>query len=87
MFLPDGQRLEYGDPSACLKATLHVLRWRVFVSLMLTESIGLAEAYMDEDWLVDDLTNFVSIAIEQDKAGIVMGRWTRNCAAIDTQHT
>jgi len=43
------------------------------VRLITTETIGFSEAYMDEDWFADDLTAFVSVMMENDKAEVVVG--------------
>eukprot|EP00392_Amoebophrya_sp_AT5.2_P010073 g10126.t1 len=70
---PDGSAKTFGDNASDLKVDFIVKRPRVFRRFLLTESVGLAESYMDGDWNVADLTTFVNLMLEQDKAGVLVG--------------
>ncbi|CAD7936363.1 unnamed protein product [Amoebophrya sp. A25] len=73
IIFPDGKSEGFGDPKSDLQAEIAVRRPRVFRRFLLTESIGLAESYMDGDWNTKDLTTFVNLVLEQDKAGVLVG--------------
>ena len=58
--IDSGRYFSFGDPEAELRATLHVHRPR-FYRQMLRGSVGLAEAYMEQDWDTDDLVALTRI--------------------------
>ncbi|CAD7936095.1 unnamed protein product [Amoebophrya sp. A120] len=71
--MPNGVLHTFGDHRSDLQCELQVFRPRLFRRFLLGESIGMAESYMDGDWTCEDLTSFVALVLEQDKAGVLVG--------------
>eukprot|EP00210_Caulerpa_lentillifera_P009285 g8850.t1 len=73
--LPNGTELEFGNRdstpinteewrmSPALKATVRVLDMKLFKKVVFRSDTGLGEAYMDEDFVVDDLGAFMCILV------------------------
>ena len=60
--LPDGAEWHVGDPLAA-PCTLRVLNYRCFTRLVSGGDVGFGEAYVDGDWLTDDLTALLALFV------------------------
>jgi cyclopropane-fatty-acyl-phospholipid synthase len=84
--LVDGaERRRVGDPTAALRATVHVEDPRFYRALALGGALGAAESYIDGHWRSHDLTALVRIfAVNRDALGRLDGgaaRWRRPARA------
>lgn len=55
------QTFHFGDPSAALRADVHILSPGVYWRLLTGGSLGAAQAWMDREWETDALTSLLQI--------------------------
>ena len=53
--LPDGRRLQFGDPASTRRIQINVRSWSFFWRNLTAGDIGNAESYMEGEWEVSDL--------------------------------
>eukprot|EP00879_Flechtneria_rotunda_P028753 GHRR01030971.1.p1 GENE.GHRR01030971.1~~GHRR01030971.1.p1 ORF type:complete len:508 (+),score=175.15 GHRR01030971.1:123-1646(+) len=97
LILPNGEERHYGGSEDTIpalvptgeewrgvparKATVRVLRMNLFKKIVQRTDVGLGEAYMDGDFLVDDLAGFMAITVanarnlESQKGMLGMATW------------
>lgn len=68
MTLPEGDRVEFGQPDGNPQVGLQVVRHRFFRRAMLAADIGFGEAYVDGDWTSPDLTGLLTLLCLREKA-------------------
>ncbi|MGF1925591.1 MAG: class I SAM-dependent methyltransferase, partial [Bacteroidia bacterium] len=61
--LPDGENLEIGDKNASIKANLYIKDPQFFKCVVLYGDIGFGEAYVDELWDTDSITQVIKWVI------------------------
>ena len=59
LILPDGERLDYGDGSDGVEATIRVNNYDFFKKCVLFGDVGFGEAYVDGDWETEDITKVI----------------------------
>jgi cyclopropane-fatty-acyl-phospholipid synthase len=59
----DGERLHFGDPASPLRATVTVNDPRFWAAVGLRGTVGAGEAYMDGQWVADDLVAVVRMFV------------------------
>jgi cyclopropane-fatty-acyl-phospholipid synthase len=75
--LPDGRARRFGDPSAELRAEMHIHDERAVVRLLLEGEVGGGDGYVEGLWSSPDLVDLIRLAVVNRRAFALSSGWWR----------